>query len=220
MHIIIIGGGKVGGELATLLLAQKHQVRVIEARPARATTLQTELPAGVVVIGSGADPVVLENAGVRQAQVVAAVTGLDETNLAIACLARFEFAVPRTIARVNNPKNAWLFTPEMGVDVMLNQAELMAHLILQEMSLGEMITLLKLRTGSYSLLEEKVSPTAAAVGKPLSALVLPQACLLAAIIRQGQLLIPRPEMVLQPEDEVLALVHAADAPALARVLSA
>ena len=100
----------------------------------------------------------LEAAGIRQANVVAAVTGADETNLVVTSLARFEFDVPRTIARVNNPKNAWLFTPEMGVDVALNQADLMAHLIAEEMSLGDMMTLLKLRQGSSPWWRKRSTP--------------------------------------------------------------
>ena len=122
------------------------------------------------------------------------------------------------IARVNNPKNAWLSTREMGVDVALNQADLMAHLIAEEMSLGDMTTLLKLRRGSYSLVEEKVHPAAVAAGKAIRDLDLPAKCALAAIIRGGQLLIPRPDVVLQPADEVLAVVHADDAARLASLL--
>ena len=220
MNVIIIGGGKVGSELATFLLAQGHRVRVIEIRPTRVAELRAELPADVLVLGSGSDPVMLENAGVRQAQVLAAVTGRDETNLAVTCLARFEFKVPRVIARVNNPKNAWLFTREMGVDVALNQADLMAHLIVEEMSLGDMMTLLKLRTGQFSLVIEKVDPKATAAGKALGALRLPAQCALTAIIRKGQLLIPQPEVVLQAADEVLALVHNTTAADLAALLGA
>ena len=97
---------------------------------------------------------------------LAAVTGEDEVNLVITTLARFEFNVPRVIARVNNPKNAWLFTPEMGVDVALNQADILAHLIAEEMSLGDMMTLLKLRKGEYSVVEEKVHPHSGVGKKP------------------------------------------------------
>jgi trk system potassium uptake protein TrkA len=138
---------------------------------------------------------------------VAAVTRADETNLVITSLARFEFNVPRTIARVNNPKNVWLFTPEMGVDVALNQADLMAHLIAEEMSLGDMMTLLKLRRGKYSIVENRVDPRAVASKKPVRDLALPHECVLTAIFRGGELIIPRGETILQPDDEVLALVH-------------
>ena len=165
MTVVIVGGGKVGSYLATLLLAEGHRAVVIEERPEHLEALRRDLPADAVVHGSGTDPLVLERVGVREANVVAAVTGTDETNLVVASLARFEFEVPRVIARVNNPRNAWMFTPEMGVDVALNQADLMAHLIEEEMSLGDMMTLMKLHRGQYALVEERVHPGAATVGK-------------------------------------------------------
>ncbi len=143
-----------------------------------------------------------------KANVLAAVTGSDETNLVITTLARFEFNVPRVIARVNNPKNAWLFTPEMGVDVALNQADILARLVAEEMSLGDMMTLLKLRKGEYSLIEEKVHPLSPAATKNLRDLQIPSECVIVAIIRKNQLLIPHGDTTLQPADEVLALVHA------------
>ena len=218
MTVIIVGGGKVGTYLASLLLAEEYQVKVIEVRHEEMARLQQDLPAETAVHGSGTDPNVLEAAGIRRADVVAAVTGADETNLVVTSLARFEFGVPRSIARVNNPKNAWLFTPEMGVDVALNQADLMAHLIAEEMSLGDMMTLLKLRKGQYSLVEEKVDPTSPAVGKTVGDLHLPAECVMVAVIRKGHVLIPRGDIVLQPADEVLALVHASQVSALATLL--
>ena len=147
MNVLVVGGGKVGLYLASLLLGEGHKVKLIEVREDEIDHLRKELPLEVVVWGSGSDPNVLEAAGIRQTQVVAAVTGDDETNLVVTSLARFEFKVGRTIGRVNNPKNAWLFTNVMGVDVALNQADLMARLIREEMSLGDMMTLLKLRKG-------------------------------------------------------------------------
>jgi trk system potassium uptake protein TrkA len=216
--VLIVGGGKVGSYLASLLLGEGYRVRVIEQQRDEIPRLKRDLPAEVVVLGSGTDPNVLEGAGIRQAQVVAAVTGEDETNLVVASLARSEFGVPRVIGRVNNPRNAWLFTPAMGVDVAVNQANLMARLIAEEMSLGDMITLLKLRKGQYSLVEEKVDPTAIAVGKKLSDLQLPRECQVAAIIRSGELVIPRGDTVLQATDEVLAVVHASQAAQLAAIL--
>ena len=134
MNVLIVGGGKVGGTLATRLHAAHHDVKLIEARPEHLGPLKIELPAQALVLGSGTEPAVLEAAGIRQAEIVAAITGADETNLVVASLARFEFGVRRTIARVNNPKNAWLFTPEMGVDVALDQADLIARLIVQELT--------------------------------------------------------------------------------------
>ena len=220
MNVIIVGGGKVGTYLSAVLLAEGHRVQVIEVRREEIPGLQAALrhPQGGVTLGSGTDPNVLEGAGIRQATVVAAVTGADETNLVVTSLARFEFNVPRTIARVNNPKNAWMYTPEMGVDVALNQADLIARLIAEEMSLGDMMTLLKLRRGQYSLVEEKVHSTALAVGKAVQELKLPPDCVLTAIIRKGELIVPHGNTVLEPADEVLAVVHASQLAQLAEAL--
>ena len=132
MNIIIVGGGKVGAALAQRLIAGHHHIKVVESRPEQLPPLRQTIPADCLLAGSGTDPGVLEAAGIRQADAVVAVTGADEINLVIASLARCEFDVPRTMARVNNPKNAWLFTPEMGVDVALDQTDLIARLIAAE----------------------------------------------------------------------------------------
>jgi trk system potassium uptake protein TrkA len=209
MYTIIVGGGQVGTYVASLLLSEKHQIKVIEKNRGRIALLEQSMPADNVFLGSGTDPNVLETAGIHKANVLAAVTGSDETNLVVCGLARMEFKVPRVIARVNNPKNVWLYTPEMGVDVGLNQADLLARLIVEEMSLGDMMTLIKLRKGQYSFIEEKVHPDYTANGKAIRDLNIPEKCVLAAIIRKGELIVPHGDMVLQPADEIIALVHSA-----------
>jgi trk system potassium uptake protein TrkA len=218
MYTIIVGGGQVGAYLASLLLVEKHQIKIIDNRKDRIAILEQRIPAEMLILGSGSDPNVLEVAGIHRANVIAAVTGSDETNLVVCSLARLEFKVPRVIARVNNPKNVWLYTPEMGVDVALNQADLLAHLIAEEMSLGDMMTLLKLRKGQYSLVEEKVDPKAIANGKAIRELNIPPRCVLAAIIRKGELIVPRGDTVFQTADEVLAVVHSAEKSQLAAIL--
>ena len=218
MFVLIVGGGKTGSQLAANLINEGYQVMVIEDRDVVLERLRLELPAESVFAGDGSSPDVLEAAGISRSQVLAAVTGDDEANLVITTLARFEFHVPRVIARVNNPKNAWLFTAEMGVDVALNQADILARLIAEEMSLGDMMTLLKLRKGEYSVVEEKVHPASAAAGKALSQLEMPGECTIAAIIRKGRLVIPHGDTVLQSADEVLAVVHATQVGALAAAL--
>jgi trk system potassium uptake protein TrkA len=137
-----------------------------------------------------------------------------EVNLIITSLARFEFQVPRTIVRINNPKNAWMFTPDMGVEVALNQADLSA----EEMSLGDMMTLLKLRRGQYSLVEEKIAPESLAAGRAVRDLKLPEKCVLAVVIRKSELMIPGSDTVLQVADEVLAVVTTNHEKALADLL--
>ncbi len=218
MFVLIVGGGKTGSELAANLIKEGHQVVVIEDREAVLERLRQELPTDSVFAGDGSSPDCLEGAGIGRAQVLAAVTGDDEANLVVTTLARFEFHVPRVIARVNNPKNAWLFTSEMGVDVALNQADILARLIAEEMSLGDMMTLLKLRKGEYSVVEEKVHPASAAAGKMLSQLEMPDECIIAALIRKGRLVIPHGDTVLQPSDELLAVVHSSQVSALAGTL--
>jgi trk system potassium uptake protein len=218
MFVIIVGGGNTGSYLAKLLLDGGHSVKVVEERPGVLEKMTTEIPADCIIPGDGSSPQTLEAAGVQKANVLAAVTGSDETNLVITTLARFEFNVPRVIARVNNPKNAWLFTSEMGVDVALNQADILARLVAEEMSLGDMMTLLKLRKGEYSLIEEKVHPLSPAASKNLRDLEIPSECVIVAIIRKNQLIIPHGDTILQPADEVLAMVHASQLKQIATLL--
>lgn len=219
MFVIIVGGGKVGAHLAGQLLAEGHQARLIEQRPEVVERLVTELGEHVLTCGDGSSPLVLEAAGIQQAQVLAAMTGEDEANLVITTLARFEFNVPRTIARVNNPKNAWLFTKEMGVDVGLNQTDILAKLIVEEMSMGDMMTLLKLRRGEYAIVEEKLPPGSLALGVPLRDLPLPDTCVIAAVIREGKVLTPRGNMLFEAGDEVLAVVDNRSRQALSQLFA-
>jgi len=206
MNVMIIGGGKVGTYLAHYLVSEGHFVRLVELRKEEKPRLLIDLPEDVIVWGNGTNPDTLEKAGIRKMNVVAAVTGQDEVNLVVTCLARFEFAVPRTIVRINHPKNAWMFNESMGVDVALNQADLMAAMIAEEMSLGDMITLHKLRKGKFDLVEEKVAPNAIAIGKKLKELKLPDQCTISVVLRKGEMLIPNGEFEFQPADEILAVV--------------
>ncbi len=219
MNVIIVGGGQVGSYLATLLISEGHKVTVVENREKQLAALKRDLPEGLVVTGGFTDPVVLEKAGIGKADVVVAVTGKDEDNLVISTLARFEFGVSRIIARVNNPKNSWAFTPEMGVDVGLNEADMMAHLVAEEMSLGDMITLMKLNKGQHSLVQEKVHPQSAVVGKSLRDLNLPVECVIFGVIRKNGLVIPRGDTVLLANDEILALSHVSQIKSLASLLA-
>ena len=218
MFVLIVGGGRTGSHLARMLHNQGHEVKVVDDRPAVVGKLREELYDSAAILGDVSSPSVLEAAGIHRAQVLAAVTADDEANLVVTTLGRFEFRVPRTIARVNNPDNAWMFTTDMGVDVALDQADIMGRLIAEEMSLGDMMTLLKLRKGQFSVVEEKVHPDAPACGKHISELTLPPECVLIAIIRKGNLILPRGDVVLQQADEILAVVHSAQVSELAALL--
>jgi len=218
MNVIVVGGGNTGSHLAKILISASHTVRVIEERPAVLEKLGQEISQENIIIGDGSSPVVLEKAGIQKAQVLVAVTGSDETNLVITSLGRFEFNVPRVIARINNPKNAWLFTPEMGVDVSLNQSEILASLSVEEMSMGDMMTLAKLRRGKYSLVEEKIGPKSPVIDMAIKDMPLPQNCVISGIIRNGEIVLPRGITTLEEGDEVLALVDDAAREQLEKIL--
>jgi trk system potassium uptake protein TrkA len=202
-----------------MLLNQNYQIRLIENRKDILARVHKELPTEVVFEGDPIDPTILEKAGIKEAQVVAACTTSDEVNLAFCYYVREKYKVPRTIARVNNPRNAWLFDKKFHVDVALNQADILARLIEEEMSMGDMMTLVKLRRGNYSLVEEKVPPGAKAIGRMIKDLGLPDKCVIAAIIRKGEVMIPRGISALEEGDEVLAVTDADGADQLADLLA-
>lgn len=219
MFVIIAGGGRTGSQLALMLLSGGHKVIVVEHQQQKLTRLHQELPTESIYEGNATDPAVLEQAGIRNANVIAATTSDDSSNLALCFLSRKLFGVPRTIARVNNPRNAWLFNEEFHVDVALNQANVFASLIQEEMSMGDMMTLLKLRRGKYSLVEEKVPDGAKAIGVALKDLGLPDECVIAAIIRGGKVTLPRGDTIFQKDDEILAVTDPDGARQLAELLA-
>lgn len=205
MFVLIAGGGRTGARLASLLLNQGYRVRLVENRRDLLSHLHQELPTEVIYEGHPVEPSVLEAAGARQAHVIAAVTSNDSLNLALCFIAKSLFEVPRTIARVNNPNNAWLFNEKFRVDVALNSSDVLAHLIQEEMSLGDMMTLFKIRRGRYSVVEEKVPAGAKAIGVQLKDMDLAEHCVIAAIIRNGVMTLPRGDSTLQEDDEIIAV---------------
>lgn len=219
MFVLIAGGGPTGAQLAAFLVAQNHRVRLIEHRREVLSQIHRQLPTETIYEGDATDPQVLEQAGIRQAQVLVAATPSDADNLVLCFLARTRYAVPRTIARIGNPRHAWLFDQKFHVDVALNEASILAHLIEEEMSLGDMMTLLKLRRGQFSLVEERIPVGAKAVGKAIKDLALPEQCVIAAIIRQGEMVVPRGATTLEVGDEVLAVTDTQGAEQLAALFA-
>jgi trk system potassium uptake protein len=218
LRVLVVGGGRVGLALAGLLAEAAHEVVVVEVRAAQAEALSRTVPVVRAVVGDGTDPATLEAHGARTADVVAAVTGQDATNLVVSALARHEFAVPRTIARIVDPAHAWLFDAVTGVDVAVDQADLLAGLIAEELSLGDVATLLKLRRGDVALVEERVTVDSAALGRSVTELGLPEECVVVAVLRGDEVLPARADLDLRADDEVLAVVHSNAAAALAAAL--
>jgi trk system potassium uptake protein TrkA len=218
MFVFIAGGGRTGAELANQLIAQKYEVRLLEHRRELLSRLHHELPTEVIYEGQATDPAILKLAGLDKAQVIVACTNDDAANLVLCYLARTMFKVKRTIARINNPRNAWLFDKNFHVDETINQADVIAHLIQEEMSLGDMMTLLKIRRGRYSIVEEKVPKGAKAIGVQIKDLGLPESCVIAAVIRHGEIVLPRGVLALEEFDEVLAIADDEGAKQLAQLL--
>ncbi len=219
MYVFIAGGGRTGAQLASQLVNQNYRVRLVEHRRELLTRLHHELPTEVIYEGVATDPEVLDQAGLREANVLVATTNDDASNLVLCYLGHTLFGVTRNIARINNPRNAWLFDEKFFVDEAISQADVMAHLIQEEMSLGDMMTLLKLRRGRYSLVEEKVPHGAKAIGVPLKDMGLPEECVIAAIIRHGHISLPRGTTTLEEGDEVLAITDPDGAKQLAQLLA-
>ena len=208
MLVVIAGGGRTGATLASVLLNHGHDVRVIENRPDVLAHVHRELPTEKVVQGSPLNPETLVAAEITRADGIAACQPEDAENLAVCFLARTRFSVPRTIACINNPRCAWLFSSTFKIDVALNQAQILASLIQEEVSLGDMMTLLKIRRGRYSLVEEKIPPGAQADGMEIKDLPLPPQAVIAAVLRRGEMVVPRGNVKLRAGDEVLAICDA------------
>ncbi|MDO8671925.1 MAG: NAD-binding protein, partial [Dehalococcoidia bacterium] len=164
MFVVIAGAGLVGRYLAEGLIRDNHRVVIIEKEPAVAKRVAGELGLKVVE-GYGDNPGILDQAGIRSADAFIAVTGEDEDNLVACTLAKFEFHVGRVMARVNNPKNEWMFGRDMGVDIAVSQAMLLGKLLQEEVTLGDLVTLLKLREGEIALVEKPIPQTAKSIGR-------------------------------------------------------
>lgn len=219
MFVLIAGGGRTGAQLANLLLEQNHQVRVVEHRSEILAHLHRELPTETIYEGDATSPQTLEQTGIDQAHVLAACTPSDADNLVLCYLARSRYQVPRTIAQINNPRNAWLFGEQFHVDVALNQSEILSRLIAEEMSMGDMMTLLKLRRGQYAIVEEKIPEGAQAVGMAIRDMDLPAECNVAAIIRKGKMVVPHGGTVMEVGDEVLSITDRQGADRLAALFA-
>lgn len=218
MKIIIVGGGEVGAYVAKLMLEAKNEVRIIEYREGPLSVLKKELPGECVLVGNGAEPAMLEEAGIMNADVVAAVTGADEVNLVVSTIAKYEYGVPRVIGRVNNPKNEWLYNMDMGVDVKVNQANILSHIIADQVDLQNMITLFRLNRGNNAVINATVNAGSKADGKTLKELSLPSHTVIIAIERGEDSYVARGDSELKGGDHILAYTSVGDEEALQKLI--
>ncbi len=218
MYIVIVGGGKVGSYLARMLKETGYEVTLVEERKEQVVKVLEDQPELNVILGDGCEPYILDEARVLKADAVVAVTGHDEDNIVVCMLAKLEYEVPNTIARINNPKNEWLFRESFGVDVALSNTHMIAKLLQEEIALGDIVTLLKLRKGAVSLVELTLAEDSAAVGQAVKDIPLPAEVVLATVIRGNELLLPKGTTVLEAGDEILAVTTGTGEAALQKSL--
>lgn len=203
MNVLIIGGGQIGTYMADLLVKNKIDITIVEKDRSVAQKLKERFGDDNVILGNGSSPTILESAGIDKANVVAAVTGQDEVNLVVSTIAKFEFQAPRVVAKVNNPRNAWLFTIGMGVDAAVNQADIIGHMVVEEMSMKSLMTLMRLSRGAYSIIQLTVGETAPVIGKAVKEIKIPGDALMIAIYRGDSMIVPHGATILFPGDKIL-----------------
>ncbi|MGC8666604.1 MAG: NAD-binding protein [Chthonomonadales bacterium] len=206
MYIIIVGGGSVGYYLARTLVKTSHEVLLMERDRARHKRLAEEL-GEVVMQGDGCEVRIMEEAGGARADAVVAVTGDDEDNLVICQMAKLKFCVPRTIARINNPRNEELFH-RLGIDATVSSTKIIYNLIEQEIETGEVIPLAALKRGNIEIVEIEVGPKSPVLNKQVRDVPLPAGALIISIIRHDQAMIPAGDTRYEEGDSLIALVNA------------
>jgi trk system potassium uptake protein TrkA len=205
MKVAIAGAGSVGTAIASDLHASGHDVLVLEADPDLVERLRPTID--VTWIAADACEVAsLDAAGLSTVDVVVAATGDDEDNLVISLLSKQEFAVPRVVARVNHPKNQWLFNESWGVDVSVSTPQLLTALVEEAVSVGSLVRLLQFQGGSAHLVEITLAEDSPANDKAIADLPFPRDAVVVAVVRADRLIVPRGDTRLRSGDEVLVLV--------------
>lgn len=217
MKVLIAGGGSVGRFISEELAKAGHTVTILENDADVVRQHLHDVPGVTWVVGDACDLATLERAGVLKAEVLAAVTGDDEDNLVVSLLAKQEFAVPRVLARVNNPKNEWLFDTHWGVDVAVSTPHLITGLVQEAVVVGSFVRLLTLEHGKARIAEVTLATTSPAADQQISDLAMPDESSIVAVIRDHKVIVPRGDTVLRVGDEVLVLVTA-DSESAARAL--
>jgi trk system potassium uptake protein TrkA len=205
MRVVISGAGAVGRHLASDLQSRGHEVMLIEQNRSTLEAAKEWAPDVEYLLGDACEPWVLEQADLKTADVVVAATGDDEDNLVTSLLSKQEFAVPRVLARVNHPKNEWLFNEQWGVDVAVSVPHLLTSLVEEAVTVGDLVRLFGLEGGRIALVELTMPDESPNAGRPIYELRLPADAAIVALLREGHVVIPQPESPIAPGDEILAL---------------
>ncbi|HEY7137970.1 MAG TPA: TrkA family potassium uptake protein [Acidimicrobiia bacterium] len=205
MRVAIAGAGNVGTFIATELVGNGHTVLLIEQNPTVASKIQP-LDGMEVRVADACEVSSLKEAGLETVDVVVAATGDDEDNLVVSLLAKQEFAVPRVIARVNHPKNEWLFNETWGVDMSVSTPHLITALVDEAVSVGRLVRLFQLERGQVQLVEVRLGEDSPIAGQAIREINVPRDATFVAIVRDDHVVMARGDTVFHPGDEVLALV--------------
>ena len=208
MRVAIAGAGAVGRSIAQELIGNGHQVLLIDKNPE--SIKPDRVPKAEWLLADSCELSSLEEARLELCDVVIAATGDDKVNLVTSLLAKTEFAVPRTVGRVNHPNNEWLFTEAWGVDVNVSTPRIMSALVEEAVSVGDLVRLFTFRQGNANLVEMTLPEDSPYVGKPAGLIPWPENCSLVTILRDGQVYTPSAEQPVEAGDELL-FVAAADA---------
>src|SRR5205807_629941 len=204
MRVAIAGAGNVGLFLANDLAGAGHEVQLIEES---SDVMQRSHAAEGVewLVADACEVNSLRQAGLEKCDVVVAVTGDDEDNLVVSLLAKQEFGVPRVVARVNHPKNEWLFNETWGVDVSVSTPHLLTALVEEAVTVGTLVRLLQFEGGKAGLEEVTLAETSPAAGRQIADLRLPRSCTIVAVLRDQTVIVPRGDTTLEIGDEVVVL---------------
>ena len=207
LNVAIAGAGNVGRSIAAELLQNGHRVLLIERDP-RAMK-PASVPDARWLNADACEIASLEQAGLGDFDVMVAATGDDKVNLVVSLLAKTEYGVARVVARVNHPKNEWLFNESWGVDVSVSTPRMMTALVEEAVSVGDLVRLLQFRHSGASLLELTLPPDGPLVGRTVGTVQMPEDCALVAILRGGRVVVPAPDVPLEAGDELLAVATTA-----------
>lgn len=207
MRVAIAGAGNVGRSIARELLENGHEVLLIDRDPAAIKS--SSVPTAEWLLADACELSSLEEARLDRCQVAIACTGDDKANLVMSLLAKTEFGVPRVVGRVNHPSNEWMFNESWGVDVLVSTPRIMAALVEEAVTVGDLVRLFTFRQGEANLVELTLTDDSPIVGQRVAEIPWPPDCTLVTIIRGGHVVVPVPEIALEKGDELMLVAEAA-----------
>jgi trk system potassium uptake protein TrkA len=204
MKVLIVGAGSVGRSIARDLLEHKHEVLMIDSAPSAMRVAQ--VAEAEWMLADACEMAALRDAGTDQMDVVVAATGDDKVNLVVSFLAKTEFGVPRTVARVNNPRNEWMYDAQWGVDVAVSTPRIMTAMVEEAVAVGDLVKVFTFHQSGASIMEVTLPHDAPVIGARVRDVEWPAEAVLSCIIRGDRTIAPSPEDTLEGRDELLFIL--------------